>query len=163
MGDTLTDCFQLDSGCGLTSCVPSLCMLCKYCWVSTACPINRLWGSKGRSSDSAPEHYKIVSDQDAVLPLARVKGYVWHWPNTIFKTIAGAAVLALLNLSLWANTCDSRLTCITRCLYTAPRIAKSSLCMRYVILEIIKEVYRTPTTIVVKSNLFAAHEHTLKN
>ena len=26
----------------------------------------------------APEHYRIISDQDAVLPLARVKGYVWH-------------------------------------------------------------------------------------
>ena len=124
MGDTLTDCFQLDSGCGLTSCVPSLRMLCKYCWFSTACPINRLWGSKGRSSDSAPEHYKIVSDQDAVLPLVRVKGYVWHWYNTIFKTIAGAAVLKLLNLFLWANTCNSRLTCITRCLYRASRVAK---------------------------------------
>ena len=56
--------------------------------------------SKGRGSDSAIEHYKIVSDQDAVLPLARVKGYVWHWYNAIFKTIAGAAILRLLNLSL---------------------------------------------------------------
>ena len=61
---------------------------------------------------------KIVSDQDAVLPLARVKGYVWHWYNAIFKTIAGAAVLILPNLSLWVDTCDSRLTCITWCLYT---------------------------------------------
>ena len=70
--------FRLYSGCGLTSCVPSLCMLCIYCSFSTACPFNRLWGSKGRGSDSAPELYRIVSDQDAVLPLARVKGYVWH-------------------------------------------------------------------------------------
>ena len=111
----------------MTSCVSSLCMLCKYCWFSTACPINRLWGSKGRGSDRAPEHYRIVSDQDAVLPVACVKGYVWHWYNTIFKTIAGVTVLTLLNLSLWANTCDSRLTCITRCLYRAPRVAKLSL------------------------------------
>ena len=38
--------------------------------------VERLWGSKGtygRCSDSAPEHYKIISDQDAVLPVARVK------------------------------------------------------------------------------------------
>ena len=30
-------------------------------------------GIKGQGSDSAPEYYRIVSDQDAVLPLARVK------------------------------------------------------------------------------------------
>ena len=71
--------------------------------------------------------FLLVSDQDAVLPLACVKGYVWHWYNAIFKTIAGVSVLKLLNLSLWASTCDSRLTCITRCLYTAPRVAKLSL------------------------------------
>ena len=71
---------------------------------------------------------------------ARAIGYVWHWYNAIFKTIAGVPVLKLPNLSLWANTCDSRLTCITRCLYRAPRVAKLSLVcgMRYVILEIIK-------------------------
>ena len=56
--------------------------------------------ARGRGSDSAPEQYKIISDQDAVLPLARVKGYVWHWYNTIFNIIAGAAVLKFLNLSL---------------------------------------------------------------
>ena len=54
----------------------------------------RLWGLKGRGSEIAPEHYRIVSDQDAVLSLARVKGYV------CLETIAGAAVLKLLNLSL---------------------------------------------------------------
>ena len=27
----VTRLFQLDTGCGLTSCVPSLCMLCIYC------------------------------------------------------------------------------------------------------------------------------------
>ena len=51
---------RADSGCVVTSCVPSMCMLCIYCSFSTACPFNRLWGSKGRGSDGAPELYRIV-------------------------------------------------------------------------------------------------------
>ena len=116
--------FQLDCGCGLTNCFPSLCMLCKYCWFSTACPINRLWGQRAGVQTVRQNIAKLSVTKTLCCHWRALWGYVWHFYNTIFKTIAGAAVLKLLSLSLWANTCDSRLTCITRYLYRAPRVAK---------------------------------------
>ena len=55
----------------------TLVMLCKYCYSVQHVQLIGC-GDQRAGTDSAPEYYRIVSDQVAVPPLARVKGYVWR-------------------------------------------------------------------------------------
>ena len=63
-------------------------------------------------------------------PVARVKGYVWHWYNTISRMIVGVAVLRPQTCLCEATHATSRLTCIIWCLYTVLRVSK--LCQQIV-------------------------------
>ena len=84
----------------------------------------RRWWWRGCELESSSRSCLSNLSSDSPYLTRQHQNYCW----LLLFVIAGVSVLKLLKLSLWANICDSRLTCITRCLYTAPNCNLYAVC-----------------------------------